>query len=47
MAKGKHKSMEQQLQSERAHSKEAAENLSNTMPTYHKDKHEPNRPSTG
>ncbi|CAG7643597.1 hypothetical protein PAESOLCIP111_04506 [Paenibacillus solanacearum] len=43
MAKGK--SMKQKMQSMAAEANNAAENTAFTSPTYHKDKHEPNRPS--
>ncbi|WP_248929764.1 hypothetical protein [Paenibacillus hamazuiensis] len=48
MAKGKNKSMDQKMQSLFDESKQAEENIAaSTMPTYHKDKHAPNRPSIG
>jgi hypothetical protein len=47
MGKGKNKTFHQKMQSIQADSKQAEENLAYTMPTYHKDKHEPNRPSIG
>lgn len=43
MAKGK--SMKQKMQSMAAEANTAAESKAYTRPTYHKDKHEPNRPS--
>ncbi|MED4600454.1 hypothetical protein P9314_07025 [Paenibacillus validus] len=45
MRKGKNKSMNQTMQSMADHSNQAVESKAYTMPTYHKDKHEPNRPS--
>jgi hypothetical protein len=42
---GKGKSMKQKMQSMADESNTAAESKANTMPTFHKDRHEPNRPS--
>jgi len=45
MGKGKGKTLRQRQQAMQAESKNAADHIAYTMPTYHKDKHEPNRPS--
>ncbi|UUZ86046.1 hypothetical protein LJK88_23000 [Paenibacillus sp. P26] len=43
---GRNRGLKQKLQSMRAESNQAVENIAgSTMPTYHKDKHAPNRPS--
>jgi hypothetical protein len=47
MGSGKKKTIQQKMQSFRAESKSAEENIAYTMPTTHGDKHEPNRPSIG
>ncbi|HUC92668.1 MAG TPA: hypothetical protein VMS09_11640 [Paenibacillus sp.] len=47
MSKRKGQSYDQRMQAMRAESNEAEKSMANTKPTYHDDKHEPNRPSTG
>lgn len=42
---GSNKGIKEKLQSMAAESDGAAKSKANTMPTYHKDKHAPNRPS--
>ncbi|MEK8132418.1 hypothetical protein WMW72_31440 [Paenibacillus filicis] len=43
MGKNKNRTLQQQQQSLADHAEQT--NKANTIPTYHKDKHEPNRPS--
>ena len=45
MRKSKGKTLRQRQQAMQAESKNAADNTAYTKPTYHKDMHEPNRPS--
>ncbi len=46
MSKGrKNRSIDQRNQAMQAESNNAEENIAYEMPTYHKDKHAPNRPS--
>lgn len=47
MGKSKHRTMTQHNQSMKDESEQAQLSLANTMPTFHKDKHAPNRPSNG
>ncbi|WP_281889323.1 hypothetical protein [Paenibacillus sp. YYML68] len=42
---GKNKGMKQKNQSMADNSSQATDSKANLMPTYHKDRHEPNRPS--
>ncbi|WP_186445666.1 hypothetical protein [Paenibacillus cremeus] len=43
--KNKSRSMQQKMQSMADNSNQAIESKANLMPTFHKDRHEPNRPS--
>ncbi|MFC4778335.1 hypothetical protein ACFO9Q_16175 [Paenibacillus sp. GCM10023252] len=47
VGKSKHRTMTQHNQSMKDESEQAQLSLANTMPTFHKDKHAPNRPSNG
>ncbi|WP_190287427.1 hypothetical protein [Paenibacillus darwinianus] len=47
MSRRKGQTNHQRMQAMRAESIQAQESMANTEPTYHAERHEPNRPSTG